>query len=542
MAVINNIDYSEILIHKDTTTLPLVNIEDGEYFGVIKTKISKTMLAKRPTFICFTIDKTGSMNEREKGNNTKMDYVIQTFVSMINYLSKLDTEIYIQVNAFNFQVDVLVNCVKITLDNAAEINDIIRNIVPDGTTDIGLALSEANMVLQKYEKENPEHHIAHIFMTDGEPTIGKTSVKELVNLVNESYNNIFVGYGLNHNVILLNRLGEQNNSEYQFVDNMENTGLVYGETIHKFIYPALRNVEFRIENGKFYDWQTNTWKESIHEDIIVSEVEKIYHIKTSDPDNVIVYIYGSLDSIPESCIQTDFDTTRKLLETVIPIPDLINMETGLIQSPDDLTKYAFRQKVQELLYDAKNQDINDNAFIFKKELKEVYRVIRKYMRINNLKDDGLLKMLCDDIAITYRTYGMDCGRMYAVSRLISQGKQRTYNTSSLNVSNKNNNVMDLGSPRPLRRPRLARTITAVQQTNNCLSCCSDDINEEPFHKYQEKGFFSPPLNVFKNIFDNDDYDPDDEIDEYVQSNNNTTCFATPSVLKTMRSVSEPNET
>ena len=157
MAIINNIDYSEILIHKDTTTLPLVNIEDGEYFGVIKTKISKTMLAKRPTFICFTIDKTGSMNEREKGNNTKMDYVIQTFVSMINYLSKLDTEIYIQVNAFNFQVDVLVNCVKITLDNAAEINDIIRNIVPDGTTDIGLALSEANMVLQKYEKEIRNH-------------------------------------------------------------------------------------------------------------------------------------------------------------------------------------------------------------------------------------------------------------------------------------------------------------------------------------------------------------------------------------------------
>ena len=109
---ITNIDNSEVLIHTNKETLPLTNIGEDEYFGILKIKVAKTKLVKTPTFLLFTIDKTGSMNDRQSGNTTKMDYVMQTFVSMMNYLSTLDTDMYIQVNTFNIIIFFILNKIR----------------------------------------------------------------------------------------------------------------------------------------------------------------------------------------------------------------------------------------------------------------------------------------------------------------------------------------------------------------------------------------------------------------------------------------------
>jgi hypothetical protein len=111
------ISNAEVLIHSDKASLPLIDIGEDEYFGILKVKISKTKLVKTPTLIKFTIDKTGSMNEEDTSGHTKMHYVIETFVSMMKYLATLDTDIFVQVNAFNITVDELVKCVKISSDN-----------------------------------------------------------------------------------------------------------------------------------------------------------------------------------------------------------------------------------------------------------------------------------------------------------------------------------------------------------------------------------------------------------------------------------------
>lgn len=555
---ITNIDNSEVLIHTNKETLPLTNIGEDEYFGILKIKVAKTKLVKTPTFLLFTIDKTGSMNDRQSGNTTKMDYVMQTFVSMMNYLSTLDTDMYIQVNTFNIDVDVLVDCVKITLDNVEEINRKIKSLVADGSTNIGKALTVANEHISEYMEQNPKHQIAHIFMTDGDPTVGEFSETALSNKVNEKYNNIIVGFGYNHNVNLLSRMAEKKNAEYQFVDNMENTALVYGEAIHKFIYPALRSVEIHIENGTLYDWQTNQWTKCLYEDIIIGEIEKIYHIKTTQPINVDVNIYGKIASFPVSSDSDEIANDFKLLDTAMSIPDLIDIETGEIQR-SDLTTYALRQKVQELLYDAKQYEVDRNKV--KSDLCDAFRFIRKYMRTNNLQEDGLLKMLCDDLSITYRSMFHNRGRALLLARHTSQGRQRSYNTGSSHASgNIDNTYFESNcfdntpsipmTPRKLERlPTIQRQRTRnisfpdmdITPTKNSLSLqipSDDEINDDPFTKYEESGFFIPPRNVvFKNIFDDDDYSSEDDVESYQPDQNNTTCFATPGVLDTMRTMS-----
>jgi hypothetical protein len=548
-----NIVSSDILIHSEKASLPLIDIGEDEYFGILKTNIDKTRMVKTPTLMKFTIDKTGSMNEHQTRKTTKMDYVVQTFISMMEYLSKLDAEIFVQVNTFNITVDELIQCVRITPDNLDEMINKIKSIRADESTDIGLAMEKANEELVEYAEENPEHQIGHIFMTDGDQTRNVKTVSELTELVNSKYNNILVGFGIDHNVDLLSNMADKKNAEYKFVDNMENTSLVYGETVHKFIYPALRNVEFRIENGKLYDWKKNEWTDCLYEDVIIGEAEKVYHIKTTDPSNVLVNIHGSLASLPVTVEITDFDKEFRLLDTAIPIPDLVTIATGDIIS-NDLTKYAFRQKVQELLFRAKSIKYNSIS-TFKSELRDAFRTIRKYMRMNLLLNDGLLKMICDDIVITYRTIGLGNGRAFAVARQTSQGRQQSYNTGSSQTSNKSDTV-DLqrqnalgpdmfdfvpSTPRPvLKRMNTISPRVADERFSASLPNSDDELNVDTFTKYDERGFFHPPASVFKNIFKDDNYLPEDEIESYLPSTNYTTCYATPDVLQTMRTMSKRN--
>jgi uncharacterized protein YegL len=551
---ITNIDNTDIIIHINNKILPLTNFEEDEYFGILKTKISKTKLIKTPTFLLFTIDKTSSMSESASGRSTKMNHVIQTFVNMMKYLSTLDTEIYIQVNTFNTEVEILVECLRITHENVEAIINKIKNITTYGSTNIGEALQFANETLTNYEKENESHQIAHIFMTDGDPTSGETSHKALADMINEKFYNIFVGFGFNHNVTLLSMLGDKKNSEYQFVDNIENTSLIYGETIHRFIYPALKDVELRIENGLIYDWQTNTWTTKITESIIIGEIEKVHHIKTKDPIGVSVSIFGRIASMPydfntnEQGNDIDLNNKIHLLETATIIPYLIDMETNNIIS-DDLTKYAFRQKVQELLFEARNYSSSKRGEKenYKKSLKNVFRIIRKYMRINNLEDDGLLNMLCDDIHIMYRTVGSHYGELYAVSRHTSQGRQRTYNTNSLKSNGVEDDFDNLISRKFPQTPKLSRSMSIPHHITDPFNIkdSADIINDDPFYKYKESGLFVPPDNnskdQIKDIYHDSDFIKEDEIDCYLSLDQITTCFATPDILNTLKFMSQPSK-
>jgi len=540
-----------IEIHNDSSSLPFLHLKDGEYFGILNMKMKKTQITKQPIFLLFTIDKTGSMNDYVSRGSKKIDYVIQTFVNMTIYLCNLDAEVYIQVNAFDKDVSVLVDCVKVNANTIFEINRKIRDIVPDGSTNIEAALTCANSNLRDYSMKNPSHQIGHLFMTDGEATAGEVNDNILCELVNDQFTNIFVGFGHNHNVRLLRKCSEKKKAEYHFIDNMEHTGLIYGEALHQFIYPALHNVELRIENGLLYDWRTNSWSSSIYEDVIIGEVEKIYHIKTTHPSLVGISIYGE--------IATNLERQREFLDSVISIPDLEDMETGEIIK-NDITKYAFRQKVQELLYEA-NQFNNLNAadrVAFKKYLKDTFHSIRKYMNENESSNDGLLKMLCDDIVITYRNLNTNYGSMLTMARQSSQGRQQVYNATPIRRNSNDDQIEIPATPKRPDRPRqLFRRQTgnidipsdddiSMGSKNTKLSLQlpeDDDINEDTFAKYEQAGFTNRNdvnSTVFRTLSEesDDEDDEDDEIESYVLTNNTTTCFATPSALQTIRDVSQ----
>jgi len=477
---------SELLIHSNDVESPIkvFDTDDGSDFGIINIKLKSIPITQQPIFLLFTIDRTGSMNECDRKMIRKIDQVKQTFKNLIRYLSNQPIQVYICVNAFNDTVETIIKDVQITKKNSSTLMQKIDELTPDGLTNIGEAILSAKHKLTTYAINNPNHQVGHIFMTDGEPTIGITNSNELKKLVNYTYSNTFIGYGIDHNAILLRELCENSNAEYLFVDKTENTSLVYGEAIHKFLYPAIKNVSIEIENGYIYDWRSNQWVSNLNENVLVGEIDKIYNIKITDCKNVQATISGNYGTYFEN---------HGIVDILYPLPPLISLSGDIIPAFVDLTKYIFRQKVMEVLFSAKkNLHYNEKVSI-RNKIKSLFKIITEYIKKNNYQDDAFMKTLCDDLSIVYNTIGMEYGNTYAISRHSAQGAQQSYNITTPYI----------------KPPKLKR--------------------------YDHFAH----INIFNRI-EGSIRDSIDDIDDYVISENVTNNYATPSMLRTMNSINDAN--
>lgn len=523
----SNIENAFLEFHTKSGDLPFPILYEGEKFGILDITMKKTDIVNTPLFLLFTIDKTGSMMEPGNRYIPKMNFVKQTFKNMISYLATQDIEIYIRVHSFNTTVDVDIENERVTKENAETLCAKIDELVAESSTNIELALQTAKDTLIAYADSYPEHQIGHIFMTDGEPTIGSQTHDDLVKLVSTKFSNIFLGFGMQHNVSLMKKLAQDKTSDYQFVDNMENTGLIYGELIHQFLYPAMKNIKICVTNGLIYDWVTNQWTENIYENVFVSEAKKTYQVKSSIKDEMQVEIRCS--------------NTESVAETVWALPDLIDEENRVIEC--DLSKYIYRQQVQSVLFQA--NEITGRGYniinAFKNDkLRDVFRKMRKYMRENDLTEDPFMKVLCDDIIITFQTIGTHRSNYYSTARQSSQGRQRTYNVTT-NDSFEDDQLLGARTRNHIQRqnamddmpmcPRL------IRQTTGMITPFPSIDSEDPSQQLANRQVFDT---VFAHTpFQDTDHSLDDEIDNFLPSNNNISCYATPRGLDTMRTLSQP---
>jgi hypothetical protein len=469
---------SYIEIHSAPTVLPYNIVNESESFGLFTIKLNKTSIQAIPFHFVFTIDTTLSMTESSDGHPSKMVYMQKTMIGMLKYLMDIDPNVYITIQTFNTKVKTIVNDLLLSKASITCLIDKIYGLVPDNSTNIQIALEYANKTIHSNFDKYPTHQHVHIFMTDGNANIGVTSPDILRNLIVDLIPNIFIGFGKDHNSEMLRKFSECKNAEYYFVDNLENASLVYAESIHNILYGAMRNVEFRIINGQLYDYSTNKWTSVLYENILASECHKYYQLKTSDKENVEIHIVGKNISFKD----IEYESTVKVLPDLY-ISVLDDDEEFL---PVDLSKYAYRKKVQELMYLAQNVSLKDEDDLFqdyydpndsaniKKDLKEVFKAIQLHMKENDLMEDGLLKMLCEDIYVTNKSLNNKNSSMYVSARQTSQGRQRSYN--------------------------VGKTI---------------DYNDIPFPKLRRQNT---------------------DLDHYTMGNDTTTCFASPTMVDTFNDV------
>lgn len=440
--------------------------DDNRDFGILKLNIPilKTELKNiKLNHILFSIDNSSSMGLKCEDGKTKLQYILFTLQNMLEMFIEKKLVISIHIIIFNNDVKICIPNTIITTNNINEVIEKILSIKPTGSTNIEQALNYASNHIGIYHNLYPEHDITHIFLTDGNANKGSTNINELKLLVpskqdldlidlekNITYQmnigtltNIFIGYGADHDVYLLNEIANKKTNYYFFIDKLEHAYLIYGEIIHNIIYKYISEVTIIIHNALIYNYRENTWSNELYIGDLVYGTDKIYQIEP-------------LNDHKDISIQ---------LEIKNNVYHNLLIKKSKSQSIKDLTKYIIRQQTQELLYKVKQHNIKNKPVYFnkfydnldlysntnpltdpnpitkinpnlereqllKEELNNFLQKMLQYMQEQKLEEDPFMKMLYNDIYISHKLLGNKKACLYACSRHTSQGEQTGY---SLNL-------------------------------------------------------------------------------------------------------------
>jgi hypothetical protein len=515
---------------------PFEHAEDPSiHFGIVNIKSNKKTLCKQPIAVLLSPDCSGSMSDKSRDGRTKMQHVNHTLANIISlFASETDADISVCVDAFDDKIHPIFDFTKVTRESADSLIAQIERIRPDGSTNIEVALTNSTTKIAAYREKNPNHRIFHIMLTDGDATIGQMDPDILSNIIgNDTFSNIFIGYGGTHNANMLIRLSSPKNNEYRVVDKIEDAGMIYGEIVHVILYPAIDDASVTIEHGEIYDWRTNQWTDQINIPSFACEAEKTFQIRTTEPDKLTGEFRGKL------CTMKLGDSSVDFVDEITLLPDLHD-ECGNICEPSNLIAYMFRQRVQELLFEVR--EINDqrnhnNNKNIREKLKSFYTMMRKYVQDNQLKTDPFMNVLLDDIYIAYKTFGTVHAQMYSAARQSSQGRQQTYN-----VTNVDELVDAANFATPTRRtpynqpPVLQRSMTIVRNYDD------DDDDNDNNNVGNNMTPIKTPKHIriapFPQLFRDDE---DSQILDHIMSSCTSTPYSIPGALKLMRALTGTND-
>jgi len=414
--------------------LPELFEEDPNYiFGTVNIILSSITITENPQFIKWTLDISGSMDDLCADGRSKMKHAILTTKNMLKIASESKAEIWVQVDAFDDKIESIIPAQRITKENLFEMVSKVEQMMPRNGTNIELALKDAEIQMStfyEYQQQNsPDKYfdITQIFLTDGQANKGISNTEMLKALVNEKYNNIFIGFGLDHSSVILDALSSKRNGSYYFIDKIENGGLVFGSIMNNLLYRILSDITIEIINGEIYNAKTNEWNTTLIIDNWVSQDENTYHLRSNQEYDISVKITATKNDGEQIVVEED------LLPKLIYPTEEEQQEVDK-QHNSNIIPYIFRQRVLELLFQAKQAT---PTLLKYQELKRIMRTfledMNKYMEKHNLQEDPRFQLLNDDMVIATRTIGSQYQHMFSTIRHIGNARQYSYTVNELPI-------------------------------------------------------------------------------------------------------------
>jgi hypothetical protein len=469
---IQSLQFNESAIN---TELVPVSITEPK-FGILNLQAISSPLNETNQEFVFTVDCSGSMSDGCADGRTKMQHIVHTIKNMLLYFKENSIKAFVTINAFDDKIYNIIQRTNITDENFAGIISSVDKIVPRTNTNIEKALESATESIAQIKTEFPEHNISHILMTDGEVTTGNKDPEFLSQLVDTSVTNIFIGFGVEHDTTLLNRLGSGAKCGYYFIDKLENCGIVYGEVLHGVLYKLLFDVTISIQNGLIYDFKNNVWVSSIFIGEIVSESNKFYHIASQTPTECIISFTGkNIIDLTELSFtitgeQTDIDLTKfiyrqRTLQHLFTVNDYLKRKNTINNSLD---YNNYKNNLFILPIQPENEALKEERKTIKTSLLEFINEMKQFMTDKQLTDDAFMKNLCDDIYICYKTFETKFGAMYVGARQTSQGTQRAYTVSHTPSDDNNKFALNdfIGYDTNISQKLTPR----INRNNNCFNC------------------------------------------------------------------------
>lgn len=378
-----------------------IQLREDWHFGVFELDVGENHESSESLKeINIMLDKSGSMDETCADRSSKIDQIKHVTKNILHFVK--DRNVTIGVSAFNNVVHEIFAPIAVTDGNIESLIDRVKKVYAIDQTNIGLALQTMRDSASTCEDRH------NIFMTDGDATIGETRCSEFLKLVDKkAESNTFIGFGIDHNPEIFVELSNVENCTYYFIDKIEKSGLAYGEILHNILFRSLKNVKITVENGLIYDWKTNSWVNEIVVGSLASESKKTFQITAPNTSDVIISVRGDPG-----------------------VHDTFVHKEGAFEN---LMKMYFRQRTQELLFQAKTDALtvarDGSNRTLKRQIAEFTKDMKEYIKDNDLSNDPLMQNLCDDMVIVYRTLGTNVGVMYTSARQTSQGNERLFNVT-----------------------------------------------------------------------------------------------------------------
>lgn len=225
---------ANVLTHKTTG-------EDGFYLLTVTPPVeAKQTLAKD---IVLVADTSGSMQGKRMEQNKK------ALKYLVNQLSPNDRFSIVE---FNTDVEVFKpQLIAATAENKKAAAAFIDDLEARGGTNIGDAIKNALTMLDQ-PTDRPGYLV---LMTDGEPTVGETSVPGILKSVAPKRDiRIFdFGVGYDVNTKLLNKLAEDHHGTAQYVEPDESLETSLASFYQKIRTPVLSNVKIAYEGIQVKD-------------------------------------------------------------------------------------------------------------------------------------------------------------------------------------------------------------------------------------------------------------------------------------------------
>ena len=335
----------------------LTQLESGkENFMTLTVGVPEGADRKAYIHWIFDVDRSGSMSTRgTRDERTRLEHVQHTLINITEYLKAhaKDTQSIHKVTIvwFNHETNTS-SAPTLTFEicddtDVSEYQTLITKVEPNGSTNIGGAITAADMIIPK---EVP-HKTALVLMSDGEPTSGccehtglcamaKTLVDRVESTAPHSMTATFIGYGSGETG-LMEKMSAWTNSDYHCVESEEGAGVVYGEIAHNILNEQRKNVVIRVEGGSIYDFATNNWSQSLVVGNMASGSERVFHMKTTTPDNLSVSMSYADYKADQGAWEHETDICKEVTQ---PTQGKTNPEVEI---------YSIRQSVLELLSDAR---------------------------------------------------------------------------------------------------------------------------------------------------------------------------------------------
>jgi len=392
---------SSLYIHRGPLPVDIELPESG-VFGVLKIKMDSVPMDTTPVFIQFTLDQSSSMVE---GGGSKIRCPKETMLNILAIIVKHQMPIWVAIDGFDTVYHQIVPITRVSQDNLTELQDKVRSIKAEGSTNLKAAIKSSQASLAEPVDFKKKYNF---FLTDGNATIGETSNSKLFDLISGEYPSIFIGYGDDHNSwLLINGSKKHINSSYQLVLEYETVGVLCGELLNEICYPALNEVVITTSGqlDKIYNPTTNEWGHKVTLGYLVAEKEYTFLLNTYYPEFETIHISGIEPSSGNiDIIELDFDENCYL---------------------ENLSANIFQHKINLLLREAVKKD----RYVYH-GLKSLFHTIHKYAREMELLEDPAYLVMFEDIYIAYTKFYDTNSEMYTYSRLAANMRTQNYRSNS----------------------------------------------------------------------------------------------------------------